>query len=82
MRPPLLGSTTNYTQNRAKVLLFSAFSKYKIDAILPTLYAYYVKRLGKSARAGIRTRVDRMKTCNDGPDYTTRATASGRGLGA
>lgn len=33
------------------------------------------------ARAGIRTRVDRMKTCNDGPDYTTRATASGRGLG-
>ena len=52
MRPPLLGSTTNYTQNRAKVLLFSAFSKYKIDAILPTLYAYYVKRLGKSARAG------------------------------
>lgn len=26
-----------------------------------------------SARAGIRTRVDGMKTRNDGPDYTTRA---------
>ena len=25
------------------------------------------------ARAGIRTRVDGMKTRNDGPDYTTRA---------
>ncbi len=30
------------------------------------LGAYY-------ARAGIRTRVDGMKTRNDGPDYTTRA---------
>ena len=28
-----------------------------------------------SARAGIRTRVDGMKTRNDGPGYTTRATA-------
>ena len=27
------------------------------------------------ARAGIRTRVDGMKTRNDGPGYTTRATA-------
>ena len=27
-----------------------------------------------SARAGIRTRVDGMKTRNDGPGYTTRAT--------
>ena len=26
------------------------------------------------ARAGIRTRVDGMKTRNDGPGYTTRAT--------
>ena len=32
-----------------------------------------VKQLG--ARAGIRTRVDGMKTRNDGPGYTTRATA-------
>ena len=32
------------------------------------------KRLrGDYARAGIRTRVDGMKTRNDGPDYTTRA---------
>ena len=32
------------------------------------------KRLGANyARAGIRTRVDGMKTRNDGPDYTTRA---------
>ena len=28
---------------------------------------------GHYARAGIRTRVDGMKTRNDGPDYTTRA---------
>ena len=28
---------------------------------------------GNYARAGIRTRVDGMKTRNDGPDYTTRA---------
>ena len=27
------------------------------------------------ARAGIRTRVDGMKTRNDGPGYTTRATS-------
>ena len=32
-----------------------------------------VERWG-GARAGIRTRVDGMKTRNDGPDYTTRAT--------
>ena len=31
-----------------------------------------VERWG-GARAGIRTRVDGMKTRNDGPDYTTRA---------
>ena len=30
---------------------------------------------GHYARAGIRTRVDGMKTRNDGPGYTTRATA-------
>ena len=30
-----------------------------------------------SARAGIRTRVDGMKTRNDGPCYTTRALTSG-----
>ncbi len=33
----------------------------------------YKKQHG--ARAGIRTRVDGMKTRNDGPGYTTRATA-------
>ena len=35
----------------------------------------FIKRaLGANyARAGIRTRVDGMKTRNDGPDYTTRA---------
>tara|TARA_B000000532_G_scaffold185323_1_gene151378 strand:- start:410 stop:565 length:156 start_codon:yes stop_codon:yes gene_type:complete len=31
--------------------------------------------LFNGARAGIRTRVDGMKTRNDGPGYTTRATA-------
>ena len=30
--------------------------------------------LFNGARAGIRTRVDGMKTRNDGPGYTTRAT--------
>ena len=35
----------------------------------------FIKRAqgGHYARAGIRTRVDGMKTRNDGPDYTTRA---------
>ena len=36
---------------------------------------FIIKRRLKAnyARAGIRTRVDGMKTRNDGPDYTTRA---------
>ena len=39
-----------------------------------TLFLFIKRALDVGyARAGIRTRVDGMKTRNDGPDYTTRA---------
>ena len=52
---------------RTLILIFKFFKNAVASLQLKNKYG---------ARAGIRTRVDGMKTRNDGPGYTTRATAN------